>query len=102
MAVSIIPRIERGRLYFQTADVLFPPFATAASAGRAAEAHRLDAVESVHPERRAGHPLRRCDDCQLHLTRDVLHALGNCPRWGKRRHGAESRCPAFVAKDGAR
>lgn len=70
MAGSIIPRIERGRLYFQTADVPVPR--------------------------------RRCDDCQLHLTCDALHALGTCPRWGKRRHGVESRCPAFVAKDGAR
>jgi len=85
-----------------TVDVLFPSFAPAAHAGCAAKAHRLDAVESVQPERRAGPPRRRCDDCQLPLTPDVLHALGSCPRWGKRRHGVESRCPAFVAKDGAR
>ena len=26
MAVPIIPRVERGRLYFQTADVLLPAF----------------------------------------------------------------------------
>ena len=102
MAVPIIPRIERGRLHYQTADVLSPSFAPAASARRAANAHRLDAVELVQPERRARPPVRRCDDCQLHLTPDVLHALGSCPRWGKRRHGVESHCPAFVAKDGAR
>lgn len=47
-------------------------------------------------------PLRRCEDCALNLGRDVLRALGNCPRWGKPRHGVESHCPAFVAKDGAR
>jgi hypothetical protein len=51
MAVSIIPRVERGRLYFLTADVLFPAFTQTA---------------------------------------------------GKPRHGVESRCPAFVAKGGAR
>jgi hypothetical protein len=81
MAVSIIPRVERGRLYFETADVLFPSFVSATS------------DRSPH---------RRCVDCQLHLTGDVLRALGSCPRWGKPRHGVESHCPAFVAKDGAR
>jgi hypothetical protein len=102
MAVSIIPRVERGRLYFQTADLLVPTFFQAAVGWSAAEAHRLDAVESVPPELRAQPSRRRCDDCQLHLTGDVLRALGSCPRWGKPRHGVESRCPAFVAKDGAR
>lgn len=47
-------------------------------------------------------PLRKCSDCALNLGRDVLRALGSCPRWGQPRHGAESHCPAFVAKDGAR
>src|SRR5688500_7391289 len=98
MAVPIIPRIERGRLYFQTADVFLPTFAPAAGAWNAADAHRRAVDGPVQPEPRAESPLRRCDDCQLHLTRDVLHALGNCPRWGKRRHGVKSRCPAFVAK----
>jgi hypothetical protein len=102
MAASIIPRVERVRLYFQTADVLVPTFIRAAGGWSAPEAHRLDAVESVQPELRTQCPRRRCDDCQLNLTRDVLHALGNCPRWGKRRHGVETRCSAFVAKDGAR
>ena len=102
MAMAIIPRIERGRLYFQTVDVLLPSFVPDACAESAAEAHRLDAIESGQSERRGRPPLRRCDDCQLHLTPDVLHALGDCPRWGKRRHGVESRCPAFVAKGGAR
>jgi hypothetical protein len=46
-------------------------------------------------------PLRRCEDCRLDLCRDVLRAIGACPRWGKSRHGVESHCPAFVAKDGA-
>jgi hypothetical protein len=66
MAVSIIPRVERGRLYFQSADLLVPTFIQAAGGWSAAEAHRLDVVESV------------------------------------RRSCAPSRCPAFVAKDGAR
>lgn len=102
MAVSIIPRVERGRLYFQTADLLVPRLIQAVDGWRTAEADRLDAVESAQLELPAQSPRRRCDDCQLHLTRDVLRALGTCPRWGKRRHGVESRCPAFVAKDGAR
>ena len=41
MAVPIIPRIERGRLYFQTADLLVPTFTQAAGGWSAAEAHRL-------------------------------------------------------------
>ena len=102
MAVPIIPRVERGRLYFQTADVLFPTFAQAAGAWTAAEARRLDVAEPVEPEPRAKFPRRRCDDCHLHLTGDVLRALGGCPRLGKRRRGVETCCPAFVAKDGAR
>ena len=32
MAMAIIPRIDRGRLHFQTDDVLFPTFAQAAGA----------------------------------------------------------------------
>lgn len=46
-------------------------------------------------------PLRRCDDCQLNLgTRpgDTLRAAFACPRFGKPRHGVESRCAAFVPK----
>lgn len=46
--------------------------------------------------------LRCCEDCALDLTRDVLRAIGSCPRWGTDRAGVESRCPAFVAKEGAR
>jgi hypothetical protein len=99
MAVPIIPRVERGRLYFQTADVLFPTFAQAAGAWSAAEAHRLDIAEQPQRTQPA---LRRCDDCALNLGRDALHALGTCPRWGESRHGVEARCPAFVAKDGER
>ena len=41
MAAPIIPRIVRGRLYFQIADVLLPTFAQAATAWSVAEAHRL-------------------------------------------------------------
>ena len=48
MATAIIPRIIRNRLFFQTADVLFPSFAQAATAWSAAEAHRLDIVEPIH------------------------------------------------------
>jgi hypothetical protein len=47
MAAPIIPRVIRGRLYFQTADVLFPTFAQAATAWAAAEAHRLDIVDQL-------------------------------------------------------
>jgi hypothetical protein len=45
MAVSIIPRVERGRLYFQTADLLVPTFIPAAGGWGTAEAHRLDIVD---------------------------------------------------------
>jgi len=95
--LPIIPRIERGRLYFHIADVFFLAFTQATSAGNATEAHRLDIINP-----HAQDALRRCDGCALNLGRDVLRALGTCPRWGKRRHGVESHCPAFVAKDGAR
>lgn len=44
-------------------------------------------------------PMRSCDDCRLNLGRDVLRALGTCPRWGMVRAGVESHCPAFVGKD---
>lgn len=49
MAVSIIPQVIRGRLFYQVADVLFPTFRQAASAWSAADAHRLDIVEVVTP-----------------------------------------------------
>lgn len=45
MATPIIPRIIRGRPFYQTADVPFPTFAQAATAWSAAEAHRLDIVD---------------------------------------------------------
>ena len=48
MATPIIPRIVRGRLHFQTVDVLFGTFAEAATAWSAAEAHRLDIVDEVN------------------------------------------------------
>jgi hypothetical protein len=47
MAVPIIPRLVRGRLYFQVAEVFFPSFPQAATAWSAAEAHRLDVVELI-------------------------------------------------------
>jgi hypothetical protein len=47
MAVRIMSRTVRGRLYFQVADVLFPTFAQAACAWSAAEANRLDAAEQA-------------------------------------------------------
>lgn len=47
MAQAIIPRIVRGRVYFQIADVCFPTFAAAATAWSAAVAHRLDIVDGV-------------------------------------------------------
>jgi hypothetical protein len=46
MARSIIPRVIRGALLFQVADVLFTTFAAAASAWLAAEAHRLEAIDT--------------------------------------------------------
>ena len=45
MAGCIIPRIERPRLYFQTADLLVPTFIPAAGGWGAAEARRLDIVD---------------------------------------------------------
>lgn len=45
MPTVIIPRVIRGRLYFQVADVFFPTFAAAACAWSAADAHRLDIVQ---------------------------------------------------------
>ena len=45
MALHIIPRVIRGRLYFEIGPVLFPSFAAAASAWSAAAAHRLDIVD---------------------------------------------------------
>lgn len=45
MAPYIIPRLVRGRLYFQISDALFPSVALAASASSAAVAHRLDLLE---------------------------------------------------------
>lgn len=45
MAVRIIPRLVRGRLYFEIGPVLFSTFAAAASAWSAAACHRLDVVD---------------------------------------------------------
>lgn len=49
MAVPIIPRLLRGRLFFQVQDVLFPSFREAATAWSAAEAHRLDIIDAGAP-----------------------------------------------------
>jgi hypothetical protein len=43
MAMPIIPRIGRARLYFQTADLLVPTFTLAAGGWSTAEAHRAPA-----------------------------------------------------------
>jgi hypothetical protein len=43
MAMAIIPRIGRGRLYFQTADLLVPTFNLGTDGWSAAEAHRCPA-----------------------------------------------------------
>lgn len=42
MAGNIVPRLARGRLFFQFGPILFPSFAAAACAWSAAECHRLD------------------------------------------------------------
>lgn len=42
---KITPRVIRGSLMFQVAEVLFPSFAMAACAWSAADAHRLDIIE---------------------------------------------------------
>lgn len=47
MGMPIIPRIARGRLYFQTADVFFPTFAQPATAVSPAESHRLHIAEPI-------------------------------------------------------
>lgn len=100
MATPIIPRRVRGRLYFQAGNVFSPTLVQAASAWAGANAHRVDMTQPL--EQQTQPPLRRCNDCQLDLGRDVLRALGMCPRWGKPRAGVESHCPAFVAKGGVR
>lgn len=41
-------------------------------------------------------PLRRCDDCALHLG-PVLYAIARCPLYGQPRAGVEVRCLSFVA-----
>lgn len=46
MAVPIVPRMHRGRLYFKVADVLFLSFAEAAAAWFAAEAQRVDILDT--------------------------------------------------------
>jgi len=99
MAMPIIPRPVRGRLYCRIADANSPVFPQASRAWAAADPHPTSVDRGL--EQPALPPLRRCGDCQLDLGRDVLRALAICPRWGKRRLGVESRCPAFVAKDGA-
>lgn len=46
MAFSIVPRLARGRLFFQIGDVLLPSLAQAATAWAAVDAHRLDLFDS--------------------------------------------------------
>ncbi|GFE84967.1 hypothetical protein GCM10011487_69670 [Steroidobacter agaridevorans] len=81
MAMPIISRPVRGRLYSQAADAR--------------------GADTPPPPQQELPPLRRCGDCQLDLGRDVLRALCACPRWGMQRFGVECGCPAFVAKGGA-
>lgn len=45
MAMGIVPRVCRGRLYFQFGSILFPSFAAAASAWSVAECDREDIAE---------------------------------------------------------
>ena len=45
MARVIVPRLARGRLFFQFGPILFPSFAAAASAWSAAECQRVDIAE---------------------------------------------------------
>lgn len=47
MAIPIIPRLVRGRLYFQIADVLFPTLAEAMGAWSAHASHGLDIAEPI-------------------------------------------------------
>lgn len=47
MAVRIITRVVRGRLWFEVSDVLFSTFAQAATAWSAAEAHRLAIPDEI-------------------------------------------------------
>ena len=103
------PAVRRGELLHVVGPVAFAEFRQAACAWSALDAERVEAQDApLHPGSSGNDSsqpavmLRHCDDCALNLGRDVLRALGNCPRWGKPRHGVESRCPAFVAKDGAR
>lgn len=44
MAMPIIPRVERGRLYFQTPDLLAGMFSLAVGGWSAADAHRCPAL----------------------------------------------------------
>jgi hypothetical protein len=48
MAVFIIPRVERGRLYFQVANVSFLAFAQAATVRAPAQALPLDIAEPIN------------------------------------------------------
>ena len=41
---------------------------------------------------------RRCVDCTLHLTPQIVLAALTCPLFGKPRHGVEAPCAAFVPK----
>ncbi len=47
MAAPIIPRVERGRLYFQFANALLPTFTAALAAWSAAKARRSHISEPI-------------------------------------------------------
>ena len=78
------------------------PMSLSSQQATIAKARRLIIGGHLQMGQQAPTPFRCCDDCQLHLSRDVLRALGSCPRWGMPRAGVKSCCQAFVAKDGGR
>lgn len=75
MAKTIIPRMIRGRLHFQIADVLFLTFAQAATARAAAESHRLGIADEID-----------------RLTIDQLASLSEMRRAGKDQAGFSAAC----------
>ena len=76
-----VPAVLRGDLVHVVGAVAFADFRRAVCAWSAADAERAEVMElqlkAKHESQDA--PLRRCDDCQLHLGRDVLRALVRIP-----------------------
>jgi hypothetical protein len=75
MAKPIVPQIIRGRLFYQTADVLFPTLAQAATAWSASESHRLGIADEVDQ-----------------LIVDRLASLAEMRRAGKDQAGFAAAC----------